>query len=126
MSIVDTNDIAEYQEKEKTEDDLTSDVMDNLTEWSSLITELSHKEHDLLELKDIIFDKEQWIVSKTDFKTIYGKNNAEVRKLHLQKHMNGEYTNRRNLELSIDYLKRRISFLKQLIHTKTIIMECKE
>ena len=40
--------------------------------------------------------------------------------------MSKEYDNRRNLELSIDYLKRRISFIKQLVHTKTVLIEVKE
>jgi len=98
-------------------------VMDNLVEWSNLITELSYKEIELLKLKDIILDKEQWITENTDFKEIYGRNNVEVRKLHFSKHMKGEYDNRRKLELSIDYLKRRISYLKGLVTVKTAIME---
>ena len=101
-------------------------IVDDLTEWSKLITELSEKETQLLTLKDTIFEKEQWIIENTDFKSVYGKNNADVRKLHLNKHMSKEYDNRRNLELSIDYLKRRISFIKQLVHTKTVLIEVKE
>ena len=101
-------------------------IIDNLTEWSSLITELSGKEVELLKLKDVIFDKEQWIIENTDFKEVYGRNNVDVRKLHLRKHMKGEYENRRALEVSIDFLTRRISFLKQLIHSKTVLAEVKE
>ena len=40
--------------------------------------------------------------------------------------MKSEYENRRSLELSIDYIKRRISFLKSLIHVKSVIMGVKE
>lgn len=98
-------------------------VLDNLTEWCNLLTELSYKEIELLKLKDLILDKEQWITENTDFKEIYGRNNVEVRKLHFSKHMKGEYDYRRNLELSIDYLKRRISYLKSLINVKSTLME---
>ena len=100
-------------------------VLDNCIEWSNLITELNHKEAQLLELKDIIFDKEQWIIENTDFKAVYGKNNADVRKLHFNKHMKGEYDNRKELELSIDYCKRRISYLKGLVTVKTALLEAK-
>ena len=93
-------------------------VVYDLWEWSNLITELSTKEVDLLNLKDIIFDKEQWIVENTDFKAVYGKNNSDVRKLHFQKHMKKEYDLRDDLEISIDYLKRRISFLKTVVNLK--------
>ena len=106
--------------------DFDKDITENISEWGELITELSLKEVEYAKIKDKIFDKEQWIIENTDFKAVYGKNNADVRKQHLMKHMQGEYDNRRNLEISIDYLKRRISFIKQLIHTKTIIMEVKE
>ena len=102
---------------------LSTSVGDDLTEWSSLITELSLKEVDYLKIKDTIFDKEQWIIENTDFKKVYGKNNADVRKQHFDKFLRDEYAIRNHLEVSIDYCKRRISFLKQLIHTKTIIME---
>lgn len=105
---------------------LSTSVGDDLTEWSKLITELSLKEVDYLKIKDTIFDKEQWIIENTDFKAVYGKNNADVRKQHFNKFLKDEYATRNHLEVSIDYCKRRISFLKQLIHTKTVLREVKE
>lgn len=129
MSNLNEEDIAAYQEKQKFLEEhpfLKNNISYDLWEWSKLITELSEKERDLIELKDIIFDKEQWIIENTDFKAVYGKNNSDVRKLHLTKHMKSEYENRRSLELSIDYIKRRISFLKSLIHVKSVIMGVKE
>lgn len=133
MSNLNEQDIAKIQEKklkEKTRPpfDLTIEdkIENNLNEWSNLVTELSLKEMSYLKLKDTIFNKEQWIIDNTDFKKVYGKNNADVRKQHLQKFLKEEYELRNSHEISIDYLKRRISFLKQLIHTKTIIMEVKE
>lgn len=105
---------------------LSTSVGDDLTEWSKLITELSLKEVDYIKIKDRIFDKQQWMEENTNFKEMYGKNNADVRKAHFKKFLKDEYAIRNHLEVSIDYCKRRISFLKQLIHTKTIIMEVKE
>ena len=130
MSNINEEDIARYQENkyEFSEDHpfLKNTIGHDLWEWSKLITELSEKETQLLEIKDMIFDKEQWIIENTDFKEADGKNNSDVRKLHLSKHMKKEYDNRRSLELSIDYIKRRISFLKSLIRVKSVIMGVKE
>lgn len=105
---------------------LDEPVSANLNEWSECISSLSKKEKELLELKDSIFDKEQWIIENTDFQKVYGKNNADVRKQHFKKHMKGKYENRRKLEGDIDYLKRRISFLKQLVYTKTVLIDVKK
>lgn len=95
----------------------------HLEEYESLVKELSEKEVQYLEIKETIFDKEQWIIENTDFKQVYGKNNSNVRKLHFQKHMKKEYNNRKDLEISIDYLKRRISFVKTTINTKITILQ---
>ena len=111
---------------QKEKNDFEISVIDNLSEWSSLITELCLIEIDYLKIKDNIFDKEQWIIDNTNFKEVYGKNNADVRKQHLRQHMKSEYATRKHLEVRIDYLKRRISFLKQLIYTKTVMMEVKQ
>lgn len=105
---------------------LSTSVGDDLTEWSELITQLCLKEVDYIKIKDRIFDKQQWMEENTDFKEMYGKNNADVRKAHFKKFLKDEYAIRNHLEISIDYCKRRISFLKQLVHTKTVIMEVKE
>ena len=133
MSNLNEQDIAKYQEEMENNNeeqpkelcDLDKSIEENLTEWSELITELCLKEVDYIKIKDSIFEKEQWIIENTDFKKVYGKNNADVRKQHFNKFLKDEYAIRNHLEVSIDYLKRRISFLKQLIHTKTIIMEVK-
>lgn len=97
-----------------------------LNEWSKLITELTVKEKRLTELKDIIFEKEQHIINETDFKKTYGKNNADVRKLHLKRLMKNEYLERKELELSIDWINRRVTYLKELIRTKRLLIEIRE
>ena len=126
MSNLNTEDIAKIIEKPKTLCDLDKDITENISEWSGLITELSLKEVELHQIKERIFDKEQWMTENTDFKTMYGKNNSDIRKQHFKKFLKDEYAVKLGLEISIDYLKRRISFIKQLIHTKTVIMEVKE
>ena len=105
---------------------ITDNVIDNLSEWSSLVTELSSKEIDLYYLKEDIFKKEQDIIKKTDFNTLYGANNKDVRKKHLDGIMAEDYKNKKDLQFSIDYLERRISYLKSLIYTKNISREIKE
>ena len=123
MSNIDTMDLIELEDKKVRSIELP--LTDLLCEWEDLIEELSEKEIELTYLKQKIFEKEQIVINETDFKAVYGKNNADVRKQHFNKFLKDEYAIRNHLEVSIDYLKRRISFLKQLIHTKTIIMEVK-
>ena len=106
--------------------EMNRDVMVDLEEWSKLITELSRKEVKLFSLKDEYNVKSEMIVETTDFKELYGKNNADVRKRHIRQELDYEYTCIKDLELSVNYIKRRISFLKQLIHTKTVLLEVKE
>lgn len=125
MSDLNEQDIAEIIEKKEEPNSIEKDIIENLSEWSSLIMELSLKEVDLIKIKERIFDKEQWMTEQVDFKELYGKNNADIRKQHFKKFLKNEYATRNSLEVSIEYLKRRISFLKQLTHTKTVIMEVK-
>ena len=137
MSMIEPEDIAKMEEKKKEKElnkqeaineDISIDsyVMDNIIEWSNLITELTIKEIDHHKIKERIFDKEYWMTENTNFKELYGKNNTDIRKQHFKKFLKNEYATKLHLEISIDYLKRRITFLKQLIHTKTVLMEVKE
>ena len=98
-------------------------VMDNCIEWSNLLSELSRKEEEYMNIKEKIFDKKQWMEENTDFKELYGKNNADIRKMHFKKFLVEEYALEKELELSIDYLKRRLTYLRELVHVKTILME---
>ena len=101
-------------------------VAKDLWEWSKLLTELSEKELKLLILKTDFNEREYDILTTFDFKKKFGKDNDKVRKGYIREQYKDLLENIEDLELSIDYLKRRISFLKQLIHTKTILMEVKE
>ena len=66
------------------------------------------------------------IIAETNFKELYGKNNESVRKNHVKHELSDIVSELKTLEFSIDYIKRRISFLKQLIHIKTVLLEVKE
>lgn len=96
-----------------------------LKEWHFLVHELSDKEVELYKLKEEHNHKEFKILTTFDFKKEFGKDNEKIRKGYIRTKYDDLLKDIEDLELSIDYLKRRISFLKQLIHTKTIIMEVK-
>ena len=115
MSNIDTMDLVELEDRKVRSVSLP--LEDLLCEWEDLIEELSEKEIALTHLRVKIFDKEQIIINETDFKEVYGKNNADVRKKHLLSLMRRDYELRDTLELSIAYLKRRSSFLRALTRT---------
>lgn len=109
---------------------LDSKVADDLTEWSMLITELSRKEIKLYECKEnyqFLSDKvlAEAKENNIDLKKIYGGNNATTRKQYVKETLVNETKEIKDLEFSIDYITRRISFLKQLVHTKIVLMEVK-
>ena len=129
MSMIEPEDIAEKLDKEEKQcEDIAIDsfVMDNCIEWSNLISELSEKEIALYKWKEIYNVKSEEIISNTDFKALYGKNNEKVRKEHVKQELSEWDKNIHELEFSIDYLKRRLSFLKQLVNTKTALLGVKD
>lgn len=89
-----------------------------LTAWEEMILELSEKEIRKYELKEDNFNKQQEIIKTTDFNGLYGKNNKDVRKLHVDKIMVEEFKEEKDLEFSIGYLEREINFLKELVRAK--------
>ena len=111
-------------------------VIDNLTEWSRLVTELSGKELELYKKKEAyVLASEKLLVDaaleklENDndiIKSKYGGNNDKTRKKYVKDTLAEEFKEIKELEFSIDYLKRRISYLKQLVYTKTVLLEIKE
>ena len=63
------------------------------------------------------------IIEHTDFKALYGANNQKVRDNHVRNELSDWYEIIRDLEFSLNYINHRISFLKELIRTKRMIME---
>lgn len=103
-----------------------SDISRDLLEWSKLVTELSNKEFALYKWKECYQIKSEEIIANTDFKALYGKNNEKVRKEHVKSELSDWYDTIKDLEFSIDWIIRRISYLKELIRTKRTLMEVKE
>ena len=102
------------------------DITDYLSEWENLIEELSVKEVLLYKKKEAYQVMSDKIIEETNFKEIYGKNNAEVRKTHVKNELMTDYETIKALEFSVDWIIRRISFLRELIRVKRTIMESKQ
>ena len=102
------------------------DINDDLYEYSNLIYELSGKELKLFKLKNEYQKEADKIIKETDFKAIYGANNQKVRDNHVKEELKTLYLELKDLEFSIDYITRRIAYLKELIRTKRLLIEVKE
>ena len=135
MSNLNEEDIAKMLDKEPMLDmenaEITYEVgikglLDNLNEWDNLIEELSVKEVLLYGKKEDYHRGADRIIAETDFKELYGKNNAEVRKTHVKNELMTDYETIKALEFSVDWIGRRISFLRELIRTKRVLMEVKQ
>ena len=94
-----------------------------LNEWEELIEELSKKEIALNQWKQIYEIKSEEIIAETDFKELYGKNNESIRKQHVKHELIDWYDTIKDLEYSISYLIRRITFLHSLVDYKTVCLE---
>ena len=101
----------------------TKSFSDLLTEWEDLIHELSDKEIALFQWKECYNIKSEEIIKETDFKELYGKNNEGIRKQHVRNELTDWYDTIKELEFSINYIERRLMFLKELIRTKRMIYE---
>lgn len=94
----------------------------DLQEWNSLLDELSSDEKELKKLKKYYDEKSNEMIVNVDFNTLYGKNNKDVRKAHIQKALKDVVERKEELELKIDANKRRITFLKASVYAKIEIM----
>ena len=111
-------------------------VLDNCTEWANLITELSYNEIELCKKKDAyqalsdnLLEEARTIKEETGddiIKAQYGGNNDKTRKKYVEETLADEDKEIKELEFSIDYLKRRISYLKSLVYLKTVLIEAKK
>ena len=99
-----------------------------IREYEELLIELSDKETEYMRLKEQYNSKEFEILymSDIDFKKLYGSTAEKVRKQHAIKELKPLKDELNGLELSINYLKRYIVFIRELIRTKRVLMEVKE
>jgi hypothetical protein len=89
-----------------------------IIEWEDLVFELSDKEVELLKLKEYIQSESFHLETTVDFKELYGKNNADVRKQHIRMELDEVFNKVRDLELSIGWIKSYIPLLKEVIRSK--------
>ena len=124
MSNLNEQDIAEYMEEKVYSKDFT--IVDLVCEWEDLIEELSEKEIDYYYTKQAYQQLGDKIIAETDFKALYGANNQKVRDNHVRNELSDLYNTIKTLEFSIDWIQRRISFIRELTHVKRTIMENKK
>ena len=101
---------------------LDDTVAKDLMEWKNLVDELSEKEVKLWDCKEAYQIASEDIIAKTDFKELYGKNNADVRKQHVKNELSDWYYEIHSLEVSIDWIVRRINFLRSLVRYKIKVL----
>jgi len=89
-----------------------------LVEWEDLVFELSEKETRLIHLKEYIQSQSFHIETTFDFKEAYGKNNADIRRHHIQVELMEVFEEVRDLELSIGWIKQYIPLLRECIRVK--------
>lgn len=98
---------------------------DYLREWEELVNELSEKEIALFKWKEVYEIRAMEIENNTDFKELYGKNNEKVRREHIKNELADWYYIIKDLEFSIGWITRRISFLRELVKCKRTLIEAK-
>ena len=97
-------------------DDVTLPYL--LREWEDLVFELSEKEVELLKLKEYIQSESFHLETTVDFKELYGKNNADVRKHHIKQELGDVFDEVQALELSIGWIKGYVPLLRECIKVK--------
>ena len=102
-----------------------NETNDYLRQWDELIEELSQKEIALFQWKQVYEIKANEIIEHTDFKELYGANNQKVRDNHVRNELSDWYDIIKDLEFSISYIERRISFLRELIKCKRVLLEAR-
>lgn len=96
-----------------------------MKEWENLINELAEKEIALWKWKETYQIKSDEIIANTDFKALYGANNQTIRNNHVKNELADWYTTIKELEISINWITNRISFLRELIKCKRTVLEVK-
>ena len=96
-----------------------------MREWEELVNELSEKEVALFKWKEVYEIRAMEIENNTDFKELYGKNNEKIRKEHVKNELADWHYIIKDLEFSIAWITRRISFLRELVKCKRTLIEAK-
>ena len=126
MSNLNEEDLAQYNEAKELRYSTDLTIGELLKEWEDLIEELTEKEIELIHLKKHYETESHRIETTVDFKEIYGKNNADIRKHHIKTELADVVDKMTLLRLSIDWINRRISLVRELVQVKRTIMEVKK
>lgn len=89
-----------------------------LQEWEDLVNELSHKEVELVNVREEHNRKEFEILTTFDFKKVYGKDNEKIRKAHVHNELFDLDKSISDLELSINWIKGYVPLLRECIKCK--------
>ena len=108
MSNIDAEDLAKRI-------DYGTQIQELLDKWETLINKVSMMEIEYYQLKEEIFNEEQKIIKNTDFNALYGANNKDVRKEHLNKTMKPKKDKKKALEITLEANKRRIIFFGEKV-----------
>lgn len=95
-----------------------NDIFD---EWNKFLDELESSERELKTLKKEYLEKSQEIISNTDFKELYGRNNESVRKDHVNKELSELVEKIDELKLLISDRVRRIEYFKAIAHYDAMV-----
>ena len=98
-------------------------IDDYFNEWEDLLKTIDEKSEDLYVLKNSLIRAEQEIIDNTDFKALFGKNNADVRKAYLKDKLQPNYDAKHELEMSIDSAKRRIDYIRSLMNMQRALID---
>ena len=98
-------------------------IEDYFGEWEKAINELSKKEIEIINLKETYAQLEQDIIDNTDFKELYGANNQKVRDNHVKNELKDLVDKKTDLQIRIDFLKRRIDFIRSLMRMQGVLIE---
>lgn len=93
------------------------------TEWEQNITELDNKAKQLIDIKETYNQLEQKILEETDFKELYGANNQKIRDNHVKNELKDIVDEKHDLKLRIEYLQRRIDFIKTLMNMQRTLID---
>ena len=89
-----------------------------LREYEDLVFELSEKEVELVNLKEVYLIAEAKIVNETNFKELYGANNQKVRDQHVKTELSDMVQQKQGLTFSIDFIRNYIPLLRECIRSK--------
>lgn len=104
-------------------DERPLDLHIDFKEWGDIIDRLKINEAELIHLKETFNQLSEKIISETDFKQLYGKNNETIRKNHVNNELSDMVEQINMLKLAINHDNRQLNFIKALVHMKLELLK---